>query len=319
MRVFIVDMKGGKWPYIGYQIRTAFEKVGHKTKAFDYRKWKLQHFSITNKILNKLIVYQVKKWQPDIVLVNKGESILPGTISNITKLGIKAVAWNLDEPFGHLDAFNKIKNITEYDAYFTYDTQYIKPLKKHNKHTYHLPAAADPFGVHKEKILFEKRTFPADLCLVGTAYENRIKLIKPFINNRLNLAGPRWNTAPKKFADQALPVVKITKMVKLFNESKIVLNPYGASKHFIVPNPRTFEIPATRSFQLTDMPREVNKYFKPKKEIVLYKDKREFKELVDYYLENDDERNKIVQAGYDRVVKEHTMVHRIKKMLSIIK
>ncbi len=108
-------------------------------------------------------------------------------------------------------------------------------------------------------------------------------------------------------------------MVKLFNESKIVVNPYGPSRYFIVPNPRTFEIPASRSFQLTDMPRDVKTYFKPGKEIVIYKDQKDFKEKADYYIENDEERLKIAQAGYNRVVKEHTMTHRIEKMLSLLK
>jgi len=135
----------------------------------------------------------------------------------------------------------------------------------------------------------------------------------------MRLAGPGWDKAPKELAKNSLPYVDIIKMVKLFNESKIVLNPYGASKHFICPNPRTFETPATRSFELTDMPRETEKYFKPKKEFVIYKDEKEFKELVDYYLENDDERIKIAQAGYNRVIKEHTIKHRIEELLKIVK
>ena len=229
------------------------------------------------------------------------------------------MGWNPDEPFGHLDAFNKIQNVSEYDAYFTYDSQYLKPLKKLNLNTFYLPPGADPYGVHKEKILFQKRRFPKDICLVGTAYDNRIKIMKNYSNYNLNLAGPRWNKAPKKIADQALPYVKINEMVKLFNESKIVLNPYGSSKHFICPNPRTFEIPATKSFQLTDIPREVKNFFKPKKEIIVYRNESEFKELIDYYLDNSEERNKITIASYRRVIKEHTIKHRITEMLKIIK
>ena len=319
MKVFIVDMIGCKKPFMGYQIKTNFEQLGHEVKSFDYRKYNLQHFSITNKLLNKLMIRQAKKWNPELVLVNKGEPILPGTINEIKKDGSKAVNWNPDEPLGVLVAFNKIKNIEEYDAFFTYDTQYLKSLKELNLHTYHLPPGADPFGVHKEQIPLEQRDYPASICMVGTAYENRIKLLNDFSKYQMRLAGPGWDKAPKELAKNSLPYVDIIKMVKLFNESKIVLNPYGASKHFICPNPRTFETPATRSFELTDMPRETEKYFKPKKEFVIYKDEKEFKELVDYYLENDDERIKIAQAGYNRVIKEHTIKHRIEELLKIVK
>jgi spore maturation protein CgeB len=320
MKVFILDLSGCR-PYdLGYQIKNAFNDLGHNASGFDYRKWKLQHFPITNLALNRWMELAAVRYGADLVVVNKGETILPGTIKRIKeKTGCTAVAWNPDEPFGTLDSFNRIKNIAEYDAYFTYDEQYVKPLKEINDKTYHLPPGADPFHVHKEHVTLEKRKFPYDLCMVGTAYKNRIDLLSKYKEYSLRLAGPKWTTAPKEMASQALPPVNISTMVGLFNESKIVLNPYGVPKQFICPNPRTFEIPASRSFELTDMPRETEKYFTPKREFVVYRNEKEFSELVDYYLENDEERNKIAQAGYNRVVKEHTMKHRIKSMLDTIK
>ncbi|MEM3373806.1 MAG: glycosyltransferase [Candidatus Woesearchaeota archaeon] len=318
MKVFIIDLVGCKPFEIGYQIKKTLENLGHETKSFNYRFFKLQHFKFSNKLLNEYMVFQATRYKPDLVLVNKGESILPKTIEKIKKIDCKAVSWNPDEPFGYLDSFNRIENVSEYDAYFTYDKQYLNPLKKLNKNVFHLPPGADPFEVHKEVMELEKRKFSADLCLVGTAYKNRIELLSKFSNYKLKLAGPKWDKAPKKLAEQALPRVSIREMVSMFNESKIVLNHYGESKYFIVPNPRTFEIPASRSFQLTNMSREVEDYFKPNKEIVVYKDEQEFKELVDYYLDDDQERNEIAQKGYERVLKEHTMENRIKKMLDVL-
>jgi len=316
MRIFIIDMFGCRYPDLGHQIKAACEQLGHEVRCFDYRKWKLQHFSFTNKILNRMMVSQATSWPADLVLVNKGETILPGTIAAISKAGIKTANWEPDEPFGDLQAFNALKNIPEYDAFFIYDQQFLPRLKELNPHSYYLPPGADPFGVHQEQIPLEKREFPADLCMVGSAYENRIKLLTPYVGRSMRLAGPSWERAPAELAKMALPPVKITEMVRLFNESKIVLNPYGAAKSFIVPNPRTFEIPASRSFELTDARRDVDKFLAPGKEIVIYKDENEFKELVDYYLENNEERNRIAQAGYDRVVKEHTMKHRVQKILT---
>ncbi len=319
MNVLVIDMLGCKSPYLGYQIESAFKQLGHQTRAFDYRAYKLQHLPLTNTLLNSLMVKHANSWKPDLVVVNKGESILPGTIDKIRKHGARAVNWNPDEPFGILQAFNKIKNIAEYDAFFTYDTQYLEGLKEINPKSYHLPAGADPFYAHKEQIPLDERKYPAELCMIGTAYPNRIKLLEKYKEHSMRIAGPGWSKSPIDMGKQSLSYVDNIEMVKLFNESKIVLNPYGASKNFICPNPRTFEIPASRSFELTDMPREVKDYFAPKKEIVVYKDEKEFGELVDYYLENDEEREKIANAGYKRVLKEHTMKHRVEKMLEIIK
>jgi spore maturation protein CgeB len=318
MKVLLIDMHGGRSPDLGFQIKTTLQKLGHCVSVFDYRKYKLQHIPVFNRLLNKLMVQYVTQQKPELVLVNKGESILPGTIKQISDLGSITVNWNPDEPFGLLQPFNKISNVEEYSAFFTYDKKYVESLKKLNRNSHWLPPGADPRGVHKETIPFEEREFPNDLCLVGTAYPNRIQLMNSQLGKKLSIAGPGWDKAPNEISSKALSHVKITEMSTLFNKSKIVLNPYGASKHFIVPNPRTFEIPATRSFQLTDIPMDVSVFFRPKKEVVVYRDNSEFMELVEYYLNNDEEREKITQAGYKRVIKEHTMEHRVNELLKKI-
>ena len=119
MKIFLIDMFGCKFPDIGYQVKAAFEQLGHDVESFNYRKWKLQHFRLTNLFLNKLMIHKVESFEPDIVLVSKGETLLKGTVTSMKKKGAKVLNWNPDEPFGHLLKFNKLINIEEYDAFFT--------------------------------------------------------------------------------------------------------------------------------------------------------------------------------------------------------
>ncbi len=315
MNVLIVDPLGCSYPSWEYQILSAFESLGHTVRSFRYRRNHLQKFSFTNRLLNNSLVKAAKSWPADLVFVAKGETILPGTIEKINASGCKTVNWDPDEPFGEIQKFNAIKNISEYDAFFTFDHQYVDRLKEFNPYSYYLPAGADPLGVHRERILLEERTFPSDICMVGTAYGNRISLMQKFMNRKLLIAGPGWDKSPKEISRISLPSVNIHEMVRLFNQSKIVLNPHGASKSFIMPNPRTFEIPASKSFQLTDVYRDVDKLFHRGKELITYKDEQELKELIDYYLVHDEERLKITQAGYSRVVREHTTLHRIREIV----
>ena len=51
---------------------------------------------------------------------------------------------------------------------------------------------------------------------------------------------------------------------------------------------------------------------------MIYTDVSEFKELVDYYCDDKGAREEIAQKGYDRVVREHTMDHRIKVLLDTV-
>lgn len=316
MRVFIADQHGCVYPDLGFQIKSAFEALGHETNSFNYRYKKLHHLPPANWLMNKMMLRRVLKWKPDLFLGHKGETILPEIVNNMKKAGIKTVNWSSDEPFGEVQAHHKVSNIAEYDYFFIYDPMYLERLKAINPNSFHLPAGADPFGVHKEQITLEERKFPADIGMVGTAYKNRIDLVKPFADKQMRLAGPGWDKVPE-LASKAIPPVSIIEMVRLFNESKINLNPHGHG--LMVPNPRTFEIPASRSFELVNYREEFKEFFKEGKELVMYKDEKEFKELVEYYLANNDERLKITQAGYDRVVKDHTIKARIETLLKTMK
>ncbi len=315
MRILVVDKHGCQYPNFGYQIKSAFEQLGHEVKAFHYRYMHLEHIPFTNWLLNRRLVKLATGWPADFVLVFKGESLLPGTIDEIKKAGIRTADWSNDEPFGEVLAFNKLNNIAEYDDFFIFDSMYMERLLKINPNTYHLQPGADPFDVHKEQIPLEQRTFPADVGLVGTAYPARIEFLKNFSHRKLSLAGPGWDKT--EYANIAKPPVSVTGMVRLFNETKINMNPHNAG--LMVPNVRFFEIPASRSFQLVNERAEFPPLLKPGKEVIMYKDEKECKELADYYIDNPEERLKITQAGYDRIVKEHTIKHRLQSMLNTLK
>ena len=51
-------------------------------------------------------------------------------------------------------------------------------------------------------------------------------------------------------------------------------------------------------------------------EMVFAKTPEEFKQLVDYYIKNPDERLQYMKAGYESVVKNHTYFHRVAKIFT---
>ncbi|NTV23209.1 MAG: glycosyltransferase family 1 protein, partial [Nanoarchaeota archaeon] len=57
--------------------------------------------------------------------------------------------------------------------------------------------------------------------------------------------------------------------------------------------------------------------FKEGKEIVLYDTIPDLLEKVKQYKDDFDSRMKIAEAGYKRVINEHTFVHRMKEVLSV--
>ena len=109
--------------------------------------------------------------------------------------------------------------------------------------------------------------------------------------------------------------------VKIFNASKIVLDIHltykSKNKQFNV-TPRIFEVPASRAFLLTNENSLLHKLYDIGKEVVCYKNDKELKDLINYYLKHPEEREEIALRGQKRAYEEHTYEKRFKDIFSII-
>lgn len=82
---------------------------------------------------------------------------------------------------------------------------------------------------------------------------------------------------------------------------------------------RHFEIPAFGGFQLTNYVPFLEDYFVIGSEIAVYATLEELYGKIRYYLENDDERRRILVNGYNRTKKHGTYYGRLKEVINIIK
>lgn len=99
-----------------------------------------------------------------------------------------------------------------------------------------------------------------------------------------------------------------------FSECKIVFN---ISIRDDV-NMRVFESTGTGSFVLTNYLPTLGELYEDGKELVTYKSYDDMIEKAKYYLEHDEEREKIAEAGYKRAIENHTYQHRIEKIVKIV-
>jgi len=164
-----------------------------------------------------------------------------------------------------------------------------------------------------------------DIVFIGRldmgANKHRIKILNFLLSKGVEIKIWTWSIS-KKFLmeypllnDQIIGSVYGKEMVKILAQSKIVLNihdpsvPYGG-------NMRLFEIPASNSLQIAD--KCPDGWFKDGDEIVLYKNNNNLLKKVKYYLKNDQERIRISNNGYKRVVREHRYEHRVEKLMKIV-
>jgi hypothetical protein len=164
-----------------------------------------------------------------------------------------------------------------------------------------------------------------DIVFIGRldtgSNEYRIKTLNFLLTKGVNIKIWTWflsNEYIKKYPLLNTHVVGSAygkEMVKIISQSKIVLNIHGSS----VPyggNMRLFEIPAAKSLQIADKcPQD---WFKDGDEIVLYKNNQDLLQKINYFINNDSERERIAKNGYEKLVRKHQYKHRVKKIFESI-
>lgn len=103
-------------------------------------------------------------------------------------------------------------------------------------------------------------------------------------------------------------------MVKLVNTYKIHFN-YNTSHEI---NYRTFETLGCKTLLFTNYTPKLEKLFEIDKHLVVYKNLNDLRDKLKYYLNNESERLKIENSGYNHVVNNHSYDNRAKQLLSII-
>lgn len=84
-------------------------------------------------------------------------------------------------------------------------------------------------------------------------------------------------------------------------------------------NQRVFDVPSCNGFLLTDHRQQISDLFEPEKEIVFYRDLEEIPELVEKYLNDKEDREKIVRAARKRILSDHTYEQRMKRLTKIMR
>jgi spore maturation protein CgeB len=165
-----------------------------------------------------------------------------------------------------------------------------------------------------------------DVTFVGQPHGNRPELVQ-----RLRDAGydvEAWGVG--------WPAGRLVhdEMVRVFSSSRINLNPSNSSpppntlrnqigrllRRRVEPprapqiKGRNFEVPGCGGFLLTENVPYLDRYFEPGKEVAVYDGPDDLVEQVGYWLEHDDERAAVADAGYRRVLAEHTYDHRFEEI-----
>lgn len=200
-------------------------------------------------------------------------------------------------------------------VFFNQKRAYEEFLQEHPKLVYAtltphwLPHAAEPQAYPHFEIIKKY-----DVCFIGHFQDvknyngfSRVdaldRLFKEFPNFYWGTRNPQKPEA-NMFEDAS----------RKFCQSKIVFNVSITDDI----NMRVFETLSSGSFLLTNNLPTLGELFKDGKHLVTYNSLDEMVQKAHYYIEHDDEREQIAQAGHEEFMRNHTYAHRIQQILKIV-
>jgi len=263
------------------------------------RGWGIQFYK-RKRIDVSSVIKQCNK-KPDVVIETSPAGLYH--LKGYKNLEIPTAYWAIDSHVPICLDFQR--NIAkDFDYVFVTQKDYVPKFKEIHDNVFWLPFAADP-DIHKK---YHVDKF-FDLGYVGTM--PMISMPSKLSKNKMRLL----YTLSKKYDALFVGNVGGGGLAKVYSLSKIGVNKSVGGDL----NPRVFEIMSCGTMLLTDkIGNGLNDLFINKKHLVLYETEEELDGLIQYYLEDKEERENIARTGQKEVHAKHTYDIRVRTMLEKI-
>lgn len=283
---------------------------------------------------NEEMLTLAEQHRPDVLLVLNGIHFFPKDHSEkadaIRRLGIRTAIWFADDPYC-TDLSAVIA--PHYDVVFTHELSCVSFYKELGcGEVYYLPLATDTdtFRPQPAPLLYHH-----DVCFIGMAFWNRVEQLEPIIGRlmktKLIIAGGLWERMPsysRLKAHVREGWVPIEETALYYSSAKIVINMHRApsgddncnSRQLpaLSVNPRTYEMAACASLQITDVRSDLSSLYTPGVDIETYSSPEELMDKINYYLQHEDERRRIAYNGLRTTLRRHTYLTRVDRLLAVL-
>jgi spore maturation protein CgeB len=276
---------------------------------------------VASKVLSFKILRKIRKYEPDLVFVFKGNYLNSTTLSKVT--AVKA-HYHPDDSSNSVNRTNTFDQAeSSYDLHFTSKSQNLDEISaRTNKPVHFIWYAYDPdWHFRAAELNFDSPIY--DLGFIGNFRENRKELISDLaaiLGKKFALTGLRWSK-----------IVGISEKVSL---SSGVFGPNYS--HFVIDAPlqlgllnsdnrdqhtaRSFEIPATGALFLAEDTPEHREIFSTEKNALFFKTKDDLLSRIEWVRENPNIAKKIAENGYLHITNNHnSWQDRAAEILDLVK
>lgn len=279
----------------------------------------------------KNMAEQAALLRPDCMLVLNGLHVFPANhleqVEAVRALGIQTVIWFADDPYVTGDT---VRIAPHYDVVMTHELSTMQVYRELGcAHVHYMPLAVHPGWFMPKRV---EAKYRSDVCFIGQAFWNRVEMfdaIAPYLQGRkVFIAGGLWDRMSnyrllKSFI--RLGWLPVEESINYYNGARIVINLHrtttaGMDNNNALNldgrsiNPRTYEISACGTLQLTDPREDLPLYYKPGSELETFTTATELRDKIDYYLSHEEERRAIALRGLRRTLRDHTYASRVRQL-----
>lgn len=302
---------------------TALQELNFDVEIFNYRTpllWKKNTW-INDIIINKMLIAKTIRFAPSLIFLIKAESITASTLAFLqSHIRCKMINFYPDNPFVLWNGNSKaevLKSLPLYTCFLSWSRILNSALESAGcNHVCSFPFAYD-------KNLFSSSAhhtpyYVRDLCFIGTWEPEREQWLTHIATHlpSINLAiwGNEWhkhckNQQLKKYIHG--PAIYNQEMITAFQTSKIVLN-FIRKQNITSHNMRTFEVPASNAFLLTQ--RTVDQaefFFKEGESVACFSTPEELIQKIRFYLNHEDKRLHLQRNGFEKA-QEYSLSQQLK-------
>lgn len=295
---------------------TALQKLGYHVTSFNYRNkivpWPLAIFN--HIAINKALIKKATAIKPDLVFLVKAENITAATVTFIKKNVCSSIInFYPDNPFVLWNGNSNQQVLTSlpaYSCFLSWSRMLIAPLESAGcAHVCSFPFAYDEdiFSPTSHTPHLDENKYSADVCFVGTWEPMREQQLVDLMDRLPDIDLAIWgNDWQEKCQSGKLKkhirgsAIYNKEMIQAFRASKIVLN-FIRVQNMTSHNMRTFEVPASGAFLLTQHTYEQAEiFFKEGESIACFASPDDLADKVFLYLHNEDARRAIIQKGHQQ-------------------
>ena len=328
MKILIIANLRG-WNNLHFNhFKEAVIKNGHQAELVDYKQMEGGLFSFISKkakddYRNRNLEKIIKAQKPDAVLF-----VIARLKFNFEALksyyrGL-VLLYDMNGP--EWECYRDISWLNSIDFLFTASIVAQRKLKERNRDSYYWEGSVDPN--YYKKINYDaniSQIYQSTVSFASRPTPRRVDLISAIENSDIKLWEKRWARV-EECKNQRLRNCTFAKnrisdhdYVQIFNCCQIYVN---ILREALINPPNMISLVSYAAIScetclVQEWVEEIDNSFENGKEILTFKNKDEFIELVQRYTRDKDAAKKIGEFGRKRILAEHTHTHRIKEMLKI--